>query len=147
MKHLRLFVVGVAGVLVLAWPVLGDGGAAAPPAAPVAAPHVTAQEVDGAIAHGCAYLFSTEQKETGRFGEADPKVWIYTFTGGHDVVALTALAYAHETGKPEFQKGLAALRELELDCTYCLGLRLILYAELYRQADRKHDAAQKTGIR
>jgi hypothetical protein len=119
------------------------------PAPRPSAPHVvTAQEVDQAIAAGVAGLWAAQRKETGRFTTGDYGVGTNNFhIGGLDVCALVALAYAHETAKPEFQKGLAALRELEPDTTYVLGLRLILHAELYRQADRKHDAAQKTGLR
>jgi hypothetical protein len=106
---------------------------------------VTAQEVDAAIVKGVAALWATQNKETGRFGAGDyasPKV-----TGGLDVMALVALAYAHETAKPEFRKGLAALWEQDPQETYGLGMRLVLMAELYRQADHRHDANQKGALR
>jgi hypothetical protein len=144
MKLSWSFVVAVVTVLGLAWPAWGDGGAAAKPA-----PQVTAQEVDTAVAKGVAYLWSIQKKESGRFGAGDFSRTdnIGLHVGGQDVCALTALAYAHETAKPEFQKGLALLRELEPDTTYVLGLRIMLNAELYRQADYKHDAVKKTGLR
>jgi hypothetical protein len=138
----------VAAVLLAAGPALGQGGAAAKPA-DKPAPQITAQEVDAAIAQGVAYFWSTQHKDTGRFGSGDfdNHQADGVFIGGEDVMAMLALAYAHETGKPEFQKGLASLRELEPDTTYVLGLRIMVMAELYRQADRKHDAAKKEGLR
>ncbi len=118
-----------------------------PPGALPRASTITAEQIDAAIARGVAQLLSTQNKDTGRFGQDDSKAGARTYPGGNDVMALTALAYAHETAKPEFQKGLAALREMELDTTYVLALRLVLSAELYRQADHKGDAAKKTGLR
>ncbi len=138
-------VVALAAVLMLAWPARGDSNTAAESAPAqidfVPAPHVTSQEVDAAIARGVASLYGSQIKETGRWSDYPNNL------GGLDVCALTALAYAHETNKPEFQKGLAALRELDPDTTYVLGFRLILYAELYRQAEHKHEAVKKEGLR
>ena len=57
------FIIGVLAILAPAWPALGDEG---PAAKPPDKPHVTAQEVDAAIAKGVDYLWSLQQP-TGLF--------------------------------------------------------------------------------
>jgi hypothetical protein len=151
MKLLRSSVVVTVTVLVLAWPVLGDGGAAAKPTdkpAPAAfapAPHVTAQEVDTAIAKGVSY-FRSKQRPNGLFGSGLWQLGGGIFqAGGDEVCAMAALAYAGESlTKPEMMKGLRALMDLDVEDTYTLGFRLIALAEFHRHGA---DAKFRTAIR
>jgi hypothetical protein len=133
MKLLWSSAFGVVAVLLLAQPAPGDGGAVATPAVFVPAPHVTAQEVDAAIAKGVAYLWS-KQEHDGLFGPGFWKFPPFTMTGGDEVVCMAALAYAGEPlTKPAMQRGLRSMLDLELNDTYTLGFRLIALAELYRR--------------
>lgn len=102
------------------------------------ATQLTPEQVDAAIAKGVAYIIGL-QKDNGMFGDFDPRnPGKYKYPGDAEVTAMTVLAYAeHDLRKPEMQKGLKALAELDLSHTYTLGFRLIACAEIYRHADDK----------
>lgn len=116
---------------------LAMAGLAAGPAqaadTPAALPP-TAGDVDKAVERGISYIWSLQQPDGAwpRFILGNGNV----FTGGHEAIAMTALAYAGEPlTKPEMKKGLEVLMGYTMDQTYCLGFRTIALAELYRHGE------------
>ena len=106
------------------------------------------ERIDQAIERGVRHIWTT-QRPNGMFSDARSRDIFskYKFPGDREVMAMVALAYAGESlKKPEMQKGLKALMELDLKFTYTLSFRIITLAELGRRADARRRSMLRRAI-